>query len=592
MGLGKHRRLDFFLFTGLFLFANCMWGCGSSDDSTSNGDEDQTEQSENELDETFPECGSGVYRGKYMLPGPGETGFDQDLEDRIMAYERQWHTFNAYPLNISMDCFVDPEASEDRELIRQFIQEQEGWDFEEFAGKKVTDVINRWEKVAGLYGGMGIASDLMRYAVLRDQGADCEEIEVALDHAKKSLDALHLAFELPGVPGVVARGFAAKNFPGNGQDYISRIVPLTDENGSPLPEEKNNGVWREDFSGKHPDIIWEDSCSRDMMSGWAVAAAISMEVIENDPNFSDDLKQRIRDDSHNVIVEFRKIREPWGYDLEFPDADGRTTYHGYLNEHCVERAFYTAEFKNGFHAIMALGIVASFAYASGNPDDQSYLYDELIDKRKLPEIALEDMIYINMFEQTNYSNYSMAFTTAWAALRYINDADALDTIRQAIEIQLYDTPAEIASPVMQQPIEQKQSFFDYVYAYSKTGGNAFTEPTIAPDSGALSRGTETLTKIPEAPLYDFYVENCDEQEQESGDCTLNDGTQVTYLGDVGRKGTIICDKPVPIDIRPTSNYYWRSCPYTPNGGGDGSQMLPAVSFMSAYWMGRWTKVPD
>ena len=68
------------------------------------------------------------------------------------------------------------------------------------------------------------------------------------------------------------------------------------------------------------------------------------------------------------------------------------------------------------------------------------------------------------------------------------------------------------------------------------------------------------------------------------------------LGCYGWKGTLIEDTPVPMAIRPASNYHWRSNPYSVNSGGVhdemGGQMLPAVDFRIAYWLGRWAKVSD
>ena len=42
-------------------------------------------------------------------------------------------------------------------------------------------------------------------------------------------------------------------------------------------------------------------------------------------------------------------------------------------------------------------------------------------------------------------------------------------------------------------------------------------------------------------------------------------------------------------IRPPSNYHWRSNPFKPSAGGDGSTLLPGVDFRIAYWTARWTK---
>jgi hypothetical protein len=80
------------------------------------------------------------------------------------------------------------------------------------------------------------------------------------------------------------------------------------------------------------------------------------------------------------------------------------------------------------------------------------------------------------------------------------------------------------------------------------------------------------------------------------ECVAPDGTEFTVVGCYGWKGTLIAEEPVPMAIRPASNYHWRSNPYKPNGGGVhgemGGQMFPAVDFRIAYWLGRWARVSE
>jgi hypothetical protein len=83
------------------------------------------------------------------------------------------------------------------------------------------------------------------------------------------------------------------------------------------------------------------------------------------------------------------------------------------------------------------------------------------------------------------------------------------------------------------------------------------------------------------------VENCDEAEVEAGACVAVDGTLLTPLGDAGRNDTPVSVEPVPMRLRPPSNYHWRSNPYQVNGGGDGSQVMSGVDFRVVWWLGRW-----
>lgn len=530
----------------------------------------------------FPKCGSGGYDGKYLLPGPAEDGYDEDLALKARRYDRQFRVFNAAPMALSVDATAPVDDEESRALIERFVNEDDGWDFEEFSGgKSIHDVVGGWQKAAGLYAGMGICADAFRYAVLRDQGADCAEIEIARDHLLADMDALHIAFTIGGNPGVVARSLLKKDLPGDAQGI--ETTPLFDEDGNPLPAEKNNGEWREDQSGLYPDYVWEDSISRDMMLGWAAASAVVMEVTKADPAFPSGKRERIAADSAAVLHELMIVRES-GYDLEFPDADGRTTFHGYLNENNLD-GNYLKHLENGFYATMALGIVAAYVYASGDKEAEKYLYEKLVKERKLAWLAAEKMKFVDMGEVSNFSNYNMAFTSIWLALRYIKDKEALDDLGKALGAQLYNAPGR-----GRQPIEMKQSLFDLIYTAGKIGGSAFGAPAGEPDEGAVSRAVETMKEFPVAPFWEVSRANCDEQEIASLQCTGDDGTGIKLLGYVGRNGDLIAEKPIPMRIRPPSNYFWRSNPYMPNGGGSGERLLPGVDFRVAYWLGRRTKV--
>lgn len=529
----------------------------------------------------FPECNSNVFYGWHLIPSEFEEGFDKGLAEKVRRYDRLFHTFVTFAFGANTELVIKNESVERREKLRRFLYEYDGWDLNEFEqGLKVTDIVEGWDKSAGLYAGAGIAADAMRYAILRDSGGDCKELEIARGQLMRSIEALHIAFSIPATHGVVARGFASKILPGIGEGI--QTVPLFDENGLPLPYEKNNGTWREDLSGQYPDLVWEDSISRDMMLGWALATAVVKEVIRDDPSFSEDIKKRLKNDAIAVGEELRKKRES-GYDLEFPDADSRTTFHGYINENNVDGT-YIPGLNNGFYATMALGIVSAFAYASEDSAAFDYINKVLIKKRELHKIASENMKFVNMGLVSNFSNYNMVMISAFLALRYLPDKSARDEIAKAVEFQIYNVPNSD-----RQPIEMKQTLFDIIYAYSKTGGSVYSEPNGFYHKDAIERGLETLNEFKEAPFYDVMVENCDEEEINSGVCTLIDGTVVTVLGYKGRNSDLITKEPIPMRARPPSNFYWRSNPYVPNGGGDGSRLLSGVDLRFAYYLGRFLR---
>lgn len=532
----------------------------------------------------YPACGSNVAFGYHLIPSEYEEGFDKDLSLKARRYDRLFHTFVTYAVGANTELTLSRDSIDKREKLRRFLFEYDGWDINEFEpGLKVTDIIEGWDKCAGLYGGAGIAADAMRYAILRNGGADCKEVEIARRQLIKSMDALHIAFRIAGTHGVVARGFANKDLPGIGKSI--QPLPLFDENGDPLPKEKNNGTWREDVSGEYPHLYWEDSISRDMMLGWALAAAMVKEVIHDDPFLPDEIKHRLKDDATHIGEELR-IKRASGYDLEFPDADGRTTFHGYINENNLDGTYFPG-LNNGFYAMMALGIVGAFAYVSEDKAAYDYLEKVLIKKRRLHKIASEEMKFINMGLVSNFSNYNMVMISAFLAYRYLPYKEVRDEIKKAIEVQIYNVPG-----YDRQPVEMKQTLFDIIYAYSKTDGSLYSLPlgSLTKEAiEAIARGVETLKEFPDTPFYDVNVLNCDEEEINLGICALMDGTIVTLLGYKGRGDTLIAKEPIPMRVRPPSNFYWRSNPYEPNGGGDGKRLLSGVDFRFAYYLGRYLR---
>lgn len=470
---------------------------------------------------------------------------------------------------------------ENRGLIESFLRESDGWDFEGFSGKKPEEVVTTWHKVAGLYGGNGIAADAFRYGVLRDYGYPEEEVAIAREHLKADLERLHMASAITGVDGVIARGYIRTDIPSYGADL--ELTALFDEEGNPLPEEKTNGTWRADNSGGlYPNWVWEDSCSRDQYIGWIAAYGASWEVIKDDDTFLDELKEEFQSDALKLGQALMEVQES-GYDLELPDADGRTTLHGYMNENNLDRVYFPG-IQNGFYAIMALGVVGTLVYVTQDEALKSYLYDELINERDLPGICKESMMLVDGGLLTNYSNVNMAFQGAWLAVRYITESPAVSAkLRSVLAFELYDNGGE------RPPRETAESFYDFIYAGGMAGATAMSGMTEAPDAQAMAQGLQTLRWFPEPPYWQWARENCDEAEIEAFECVALDDSTITLLGYEGRNGQLIADAPVPMNIRPHSNYHWRSHPYGVNGDGDGSGMNPGVDFRWAYWLGRWTK---
>jgi len=524
-------------------------------------------------------CGCNGYDWQALIPGPQEAGYDAALEAKARRYDRGFAAIFSHGTGLNQEFSIPLADEAARAAVRRFFEEDDGFDFEAFSGLSLAD-IGQWHKVAGGYAGPGVAADAFRYGVMRDQRYPAAQVEQAREQLLRGLEGLHRAAAIPGVPGVIARGLARKDLPGYGQS--ASTVPLFDGQGKPLPEEKNNGTWREDNSGLYPEYVWEDSCSRDMYIGWVIGMAAAWEVARDDADIPQAAKDALREDARLMLRELMKVR-PSGYDLEIIDADGRTTYHGYMNENNIDRAYLPGA-RNGFYSLMALGCVAGLLFVSGDETGRAYLDEQLIAARDLPGICRENLMMVDMGVYSNYSNYNMAFDGAWLALRYLDNPAALDPLWDSLQNILYDRPG-----ADRQPSEIAQSFFDFAYAAGRAGGGVHRIPREPPDEAALARGLGTLREFPDCPYWDTLRENCDEGEVAALHCVADDGTILELLGDVGRGEKLVASTPIPMRIRPPSNYHWRSNPFAPNGGGDGSQLLPGVDFRFAYWLGRWVR---
>jgi hypothetical protein len=154
-----------------------------------------------------------------------------------------------------------------------------------------------------------------------------------------------------------------------------------------------------------------------------------------------------------------------------------------------------------------------------------------------------------------------------------------------MELQIYNIPGED-----RQPAEQGQTWFDLVYAATMCGASLDSGCTKELDQSAIDRGLQTLKEIPQPPFIATERINCDQQEIDSSVCIADDGeTQFTLLGYQGWNDNLITEEIVPMRLRPPSNYFWRSNPYTLNGGPRDPMMIPGVDFRLAYWTGRFVR---
>ena len=528
-----------------------------------------------------PACGEELPQRKSVSFDTEDVQMSINLSAKATVFERVFQAISVQATGLNADLTLIDSAAKQR--VIDFAEQTEPWTLSD-AGIDPMELIASVGKGAGLYGGVGIAADALRYVALRDSGAPCEAVERARDILLRDLETLHIATAITGVKGVIVRALANNQRPGDGQQAT---VDLFDETGEALPSDKNNGTWRADQSGRYPDLIWEDSCSRDMYVGWALAYATVWEAIRTDAQFPDDRKRRLRADAKDLLDSLMVVRED-GYDLEIMDADGRRTYHGILHEHAIDRQ-YIPNAPNGFNGLLAVGIVSAMAFTSGDPAQSRYLEDLLIDERGLLTLAETSLIGLDIGPGSNYSGFNMAFTGAWLAARYLSRESDRAQVRRTLRSALYQR-----GDAERQPVEQSQALYHLVYAQSELGIFVNGLDTVQPQSrlaDAVAQVRTILSRFPAPPLFGRNVMNCDADEIANDDCIALDGTPLPLLGEIGWNDQLVAAVPVPIQLRPISNYYWRSNPYAVNGQSSVLSLLPASDFRWVYWAGRLLHLP-
>jgi hypothetical protein len=513
-----------------------------------------------------------------LIPGPREEGYDPELERKADAFDRQLHELITVPLGFGLEAYVGDPAN--RAAIEAFFVSG-ATSVRQHSGKHPYELIDEYEEFGdlGMFGGVQAAGDAFRYAVLRDQAADPDRVGRARDNLLRAMQGLEWQHRITGVPGVVARGIR-RITPEPGEPplpgVIPELVPLFDDQGAPLPVDKHP-VWRADRSGELPFLIWIDDVSKDQLDGYVHALGVIWDVIASDPTIGPGLKDRLRETARAIGVHLLDrvdvgAEEP--LDLVIRDADGRPTSYHDLNANLVLPFVAGKEPSSGFNAALSLGIVRTLAVVSGDARLHA-LYRDLVGPRgylALLESSLADLVYFDRL--TNYSNVNMMFVALYALLRYDDDPARALRIRDVLERQAYAPQRPRA------PKGLKQSYFDFIYAGFKRGG------VDADGALAIANGLETLGEHPSPPYWNVDVENCDAAEIDARSCRGHDGTELGSAEARGLGGALVTELPVPMRLRPSNNFLWRSDPHSPNGSAS-TRLNPGGDFHAAYWMGRF-----
>jgi hypothetical protein len=528
-----------------------------------------------------------------LIPGPGEPGFDAALETKAYRYDRQFHTFNATPFGLSLDAYI-PDNNH-RDLVTQFLAQDAEGDFLAFTTALGTplgpdDVVTRRDEHGdlGMFAGVAAIGDAYRYMVLRDMGADASLVAAARQDLLDAIDSFHVAGTIVGVPGTCARGVKLKSEP---DQPVTEPVPAT-----PCPPAgTRNNIWREDGSGLYPQWVYVDGNSKDQMLGYVMALGAFWDAAAGDPDIDQAVRDQIQEDARllgQALMTPVEVAPGEFVDLVITDWHNCPTKHHDLNPRLIPRTddyptvlAEDATNQNGWGAMVSLGIIRTLYHISGDEDIRTFYYDELVARRDFPTLMITGParvkgMYINICIagncwSTNFSNVNMAWVGAYGLLRYETDPGLRDAYQAMLFDELWDTGRPHDGLAIQ------QAFFNVMYSGFAAGGN---------DASATANAIDQLNQWMDPPYYNPVIENCDAAELAAGTCIGIDGTTVITIDDVpARGGGVAAEDPVPMSIRPPSNFEWRSDPRSVNGGG-GIRLNPGGDFRSAYWMGRLLQV--
>lgn len=516
-----------------------------------------------------------------LVPGPGDPGYDAALAEKARRFGRQLHAIHTLPTGFGMDAKItDPENVA---LVEAFIA-SDADDFEAFAKKHPYEIVEDYGDYlhAAIFGGFQIAGDAFRYATLRDEGAPRDEVDRARLVFVNNLETLDRLVRITGEPGVVARGIR-RITPQSGAPAVPGThpepVPFFDDDGAVLPRHKQP-TWRADRSGSLPFLVWIDDTSRDTFVGYVYALGVSYDVGADDPTIPAATIARLRENARAIGVRLldkvdvgasRKI------DLVLRDWDDRpTTYHALSAEEVLE-GFVDDEGGNGFNAVMGLGILRTLYHVSGEPELYAR-YRELVGRRDylgVIERTLTDTIYFD--EITNYSVVNMAYLALYGLLRYEHDPALAARYRDILERHAYDADVDRDARGL------SMAFFDFVFAgFAETG-------TVGVGAAAVVDGNACLVGHADSPYWDRSTVNCDEDEVAARDCTLLDGSRVRLASRRGYGGErVVAVEPVPVAVRPPTDFAWRSDPHAVNGGGK-ARLHFGGDLYGAYWLGRYLR---
>jgi len=507
---------------------------------------------------------------------------------------RQFYHVNAVPFGLSLDAHVEDEAA--RALIDDFCEQIQSEDFEEVTGGHPYELLTSYGEYGdlGFFGGVAVAATAYEYIFHKQDGTPEELLAPIRARVVRAAETWHIFKVITGGGGLVARGLRLME--GDDPDApplpvtYPEMVPLFDEDGTPLPQPKDNGTYRWDNSGgllPEGKWIWKDSCSKDQLVGQVFAMAALHDAMKDDPDIDQALVETLEEDARligEMLMTKREISQ-WdfligqgGYDLIIMDSDTRPTFHHDLNPYSLEKVYVDPEgpIYNLFNLVMAVGVVKGLHHVSGDEALEAFLYEELLHERDflgMVERWRDPMVldYIYAGAMTNFDNPDMTSVALWLALYHETDPEVTGVLREFLEDGWWVREGESHTARL-----CKQPLWHAIYLTLTDRGT---------DAGLVEEVRDLLLAFPLGPYWNDQRINCDADEIAAGECLAVDGETTLTLEGADDDGDAMATESLDPSIRPPSNFDARSNPFQVNGGG-GNRLNPGGDLLASYWILR------
>jgi hypothetical protein len=300
--------------------------------------------------------------------------------------------------------------------------------------------------------------------------------------------------------------------------------------GLPVPGTDPPDVWRP-ATGGLPAYRYRGDLSKDQVSGIVFGLATAYATVDDPEVLASCRRQLTRLADHILAHGFRIV-----------DVDGFTTSHGDLDLTML------GFLPKGVNALIALAVCKAAHHATGEAR-YARAYEDLVRRGALHHAVFSK---VELLGTTKHSNDVMAFLSLYTLLRLETDRGFRGELVEGVHRSLRWVGSE------------RNSLF-----------NAIVCAYVARDPLLLEDAVSSLVEFP--------------LETRALPVDLRDRTDIRRRLFFGCKGYLCSVAALPLDLRQSSSFTWKSCPHSlVRPGPVGEEVFySGCDFLIAYWLLRY-----